>query len=69
MRKKAMANLDEKRQSPDSSGFSGNSHNPRQSQNIYRWPHTEQDIPRERCNKEDGSDDVQVGVRLGVVSG
>lgn len=48
---------------------SRNSHCPWQSQYPYRRPHTEQDVPCEGSDKEDGSDDVQVGVGLRVVSG
>jgi hypothetical protein len=47
----------------------GDSHDPRQRQDIERRPHTEQDVPEERSNKEDGSNDIQIGVRLGVVTG
>ena len=54
--------------SVEAAAWSSDSHYPRQSQHIYRRPHTEQDVPRKGCDEEDGSNDVQVGVRLRVVS-
>lgn len=47
----------------------GDLQTPRQRKNVERGLHAEQDVPCERSNEENGSDDVQVGVRLGVVTG
>jgi hypothetical protein len=70
IRKKAIANLIRQRVSLLTYSRSiENSHRPRQSQHPNRRPHTEQDVPSERRDKEDSSDDVKVSVGLGVVSG